>query len=435
MQKRFEKHLHKKFPHLYKDKFIIAVSGGIDSVVLTHLCKNANLNFAIAHCNFQLRGEESNQDEEFVKNLAEKLKVEIFIKKIDTKKDLAENTSIQLKARELRYQWFSELLQQNEFQYLLTAHHLNDDVETFMINLLRGTGLEGLTGIPTQNEKILRPLLKFPLKEIEKFAKQKNIRWREDHTNTSDDYVRNRIRHHIIPKFEEENPNFIDSFLLTKKNLQQAKQLNTNYINRLKTEITHQKGDFIFYDIKKLKELPNLKAVLYLLFKPYNFTAWKDICQLLEAESGKMVLSSSHRLLKDRDFLILGPAKQKAKREFIIEKEHQTIDFPAGKLICESVINVTAFDKRIAYLARNKIKFPLKLRVWKSGDKFQPFGMKGHKKVSKFLKDEKLNLFEKENTWVLLSEGKIIWIIGHQIDNKFKIEKNENKILKIEWRK
>jgi len=434
MQKSFEKHLQKNFSFLYENKFIIAVSGGIDSVVLAYLCKNAKLDFAIAHCNFQLRGKESDKDESFVKELAEKFAVDFFIKKFETKKYVKENQSIQLIARKLRYDWFSELLQK-EYAYLLTAHHLNDDMETFMINLLRGTGIEGLLGIPTQNDKIFRPLLKFSLAEIEKFAKQENISWREDFSNTSDDYLRNRIRHHIIPEFEKENPDFSKSFLLTKKNLQQSKSLNEDYLHKIKQEITFQKGELLYFNLQKLKTYPNLKAVLYLLFKPYNFTAWKDIYQLLNAETGKVIISKTHRLLKDRDFLILGPPKNKIQQEFFIEKENIVLKFPAGKLVCENVINVTAFNNRIAYLAENKIKFPLKLRIWKAGDKFQPFGMKGNKKISKFLKDKKVNLFEKENTWVLLSNDKIVWVIGHQIDEKFKIEKNENKIIKIEWRK
>lgn len=435
MQQEFELHLRANFPYLYKNQFLIAISGGIDSVVLTHLCKMAGLNFALAHCNYQLRGAESDADENFVRKLAEEYNVEVLVKKFNTAALVQEDASIQLLARNQRYQWFTELLTQEKYHYVLTGHHLNDDIETFFINFLRGTGLKGLTGIPPKNENILRPLLKFPKNKIEEFAQQQNLKWQEDDTNLTDDYVRNRIRHHIVPAFETENPNFAKVFSLTQSHLKDAFQLNQDYAKKLKTSIVRQEGGLQYFDLKKLKAQPNLSAVLYLLLNEYHFTAWEDIEGLLEAESGKMVLSKSHRLLKDRNSLILSPFFKNINSEIMIEKDEKIINFPAGKLICESVINVTELNSQIAYLAAEKVTYPLKLRIWKPGDKFQPFGMKGHKKVSDFLKDEKLNLFEKENTWVLLSEKTIVWVVGHRIHEAFRIKKGENKILKIKWLK
>ncbi|HLS29381.1 MAG TPA: tRNA lysidine(34) synthetase TilS [Flavobacteriaceae bacterium] len=435
MQREFELHLQQNFSFLYKEQFLIAISGGIDSVVLTHLCKMAGLKFALAHCNYQLRAEESDADEQFVRKLAEEYNVEVLVKKFNTAELVQKDASIQLLARNQRYQWFAELLSQKKYKYLLTAHHLNDDMETFFINLLRGTGLKGLTGIPPKNKNIIRPLLKFPKKEIEEFAKNRNLKWKEDVTNLSDDYVRNRIRHHIVPVLEKENPDFSKAFSLTQNHLKDAFRLNQDYAEALKANIVHQEGGLRYFDIKKLKAQPNLPAVLYLLLNEYNFTAWEDMIDLLDGESGKIILSKSHRLLKDRDHIILSANTEREKPEILIEKGEKIINFPAGKLICESVINVAELDNQIAYLAAKKLTYPLKLRIWRPGDRFQPFGMKGHKKVSDFLKDEKLNLFEKENTWVLLSENTVVWVVGHRIHEAFRIKESENKILKIKWLK
>lgn len=435
MQQKFELHLQQNHPYLLTEKFLIAISGGIDSVVLAHLCYQADLNFALAHCNFQLRGKESDEDENFIRRLGKELKTEVFVQKFDTARFVKKDASIQLIAREQRYQWFDQLLKKTDYSYILTAHHLDDDIETFFINLLRGSGLKGLTGIPPENKKIIRPLLKFSKQELIKFAQENLIKWREDQTNFSDDYLRNRIRNHIIPVLEEENPNFKNSFSQTQSFLKDAFLLNEDYRKLLKTEISHQENNFIFFDIEKIQSLPNKEAVIYLLFNAYGFTAWRDIENLLNAESGKMVLSKTHRLLKDKNFLVLDKNNSSEKAEITIQKEEKLINFPAGKLICENVINVSEFDNQIAYLAAEKLEYPLKLRIWKPGDRFQPLGMKGHKNLSDFLKDEKLNLFEKENVWVLLSNETIVWVVGHRIHDAFKIKDGINKILKIKWLK
>lgn len=435
MQQEFELNLQENFPYLFKEKFLIAISGGIDSVVLAHLCKMTGLNFALAHCNFQLRADESDADEAFVRRLGKEYSVDVLVKKFNTAELIQGDVSIQLVARNQRYEWFEELLKQEDYNYVLTAHHLNDDMETFFINLLRGTGLKGLTGIPPQNENILRPLLIFPKIKIEKFASNQNLKWKEDLTNLSDDYLRNRVRHHIVPALEAENPNFPAAFSLTQNHLKDALRLNQDYAKKLKELIVHQKGKLHYFNIKKLKAQPNLNAVLYLLLNEFNFTAWQDIIDLLDRDSGKVILSKSHRLLKDREFLILSPQIKSEKSDILIERDEKITNFPAGKLICESVTNVTKLNKQIAYLAAEKLTYPLKLRIWHPGDKFQPFGMEGHKKISDFLKDEKLNLFEKENTWVLLSGGTIVWVVGHRIHEAFRIKEGENKILKIKWLK
>lgn len=433
MQKRFHQHIQKTFPFLMENKFLIAISGGVDSVVLAYLCQRENLDFAFAHCNYQLRGEDSDQDEKFVRNLAKEFGVEVFVKRFETKKLVgSQEKSIQLLARELRYNWFQKLIKETAYTYVLTAHHLNDNVETFFINTIRGTGLEGLTGIPEINQKIIRPLLQFSRQEIQDYAEKNDIDWREDASNSSDDYLRNRIRHHIVPFLEKENPDFLSAFSLTQNHLENSSTLIQDYCHHLKAEISFQKEGKTYFKIDKLKKIPHLNLVIYHLFSPYGFKAFDDILSLLEAQSGKQVFSKNYRLLKDRDELILAKKQNKTEQVITINEDENVIDFPKGKIICEKVVKMDCADNGMGYIAENKIKYPLQLRPWRSGDTFRPLGMKGHKKISDFLKDLKLSLFEKENIWVLLSEEKIVWVVGLRVDEAFKIEKDTKDILKLQ---
>lgn len=430
MLQKFQEHIVADFPFLKNEKILLAISGGIDSVVLAHLCKAENLNFAFAHCNYNLRGKESDADEVFVRSLAEDLNVTIHVESFEIPKN--KTKSIQLDARNLRYAWFEKLCQENSYFFILTAHHLNDSIETFFINTLRGTGLEGLTGIPQINGRVVRPLLNFSRKEILVYAEEQKIKWREDRSNTSDDYLRNRVRHKIMPVLEKENPNFTDSFLLTQNHLQDASNLVDDYISNLWESLMQKKGGAFHLNIPKLKSIPNTKAVLFGLFKDFGFTAWNDIQELLDAQPGKYVFSKHYRLLKDREELILSKRKTKISCTIIINKNDGSIDFPNGKIVLEKVTKVTQKNNQIAYISAEKLIFPLQLRLWKSGDVFKPFGMNGHKKLSDFLKDEKLSLLEKENTWVLTSNGKIIWVVGHRLDDNYKVENNTKNIFKIE---
>lgn len=435
MQSRFEQHLHRNFPFLFQQKFLIALSGGLDSVVLTKLCENLKLSFGLAHCNFQLRGKDSREDEDFVRQLGKKLNTETFIKRFDTRPEAGADASIQLLARKQRYDWFEELLQNENYDYILTAHHLDDDIETFFINFLRGTGLSGLAGIPAQNKKILRPLLNFSRAEIEVYAQENQLLWREDMTNQQDAYLRNRLRHHLIPLLEKENPKFRNSFALTRQNLQSVQDLNHDYKLKLEQELMTEQEGLRYYDCQKLSALPHLQSVLYLLFREYGFTSWRDIEELLSAEKAKQVLAPKYRLVKDRKHLVLGKIENPTKAVFLIEKEQKFLNFTGGKIKCQNVMKVTSFHSRKAYLAAGKLVFPLKLRIWQPGDRFKPLGMGGQRKVGEFLKDLKLNFFEKENTWVLLSENTIVWVVGHQINDDFKIDGDTHKIIKIEWLK
>ena len=304
----FQDHINLKFPFLKKGKkLLVAISGGIDSVVLTHLLHRLNFDFQLAHCNFCLRGKESDQDEQFVIDMAKKLQLKIHTKSFDTQSYAqTNNVSVQMAARQMRYTWFKELLQQEMLDYLITAHNLDDNLETFLINFTRGTGLEGLSGIEEINENIVRPLLGFSREQIEQFANENKITWREDSSNIDTKYTRNKIRHQVIPLLKEINPGLLQSFKRTSKHLQQSKHIITDTISDLKPKIITSDNEGVYkIDIGKMNKFSNPRAYLYELLKDYNFTEWNDVHNLLEGQPGKQIKSSTHRLIKDRDFLLL----------------------------------------------------------------------------------------------------------------------------------
>ncbi|MCD6543493.1 MAG: tRNA lysidine(34) synthetase TilS, partial [Flavobacteriaceae bacterium] len=286
----------------------MANSGGIDSMVLTDLLSKLDYQITLAHCNFHLRGKESNLDEAFVVQTAKSLKIPFHVISFDTKEYAKEkNISIQMAARDLRYEWFEELLQNHDLDFLLTAHHADDNLETFLINFSRGTGLEGLTGIPAINHKTIRTLLPFSRKEIEHYAKENEISWREDQSNKETKYVRNKLRHELIPLLKELNPRFLESFRKTMDHLDGSNQLVKDRIKEVKAEIQIKDRENSKFKIHDLKLLNNPKAYLYELLKEYGFSEWNDVLSLLNAQTGKQVISKTHRLLKDREYLILSP--------------------------------------------------------------------------------------------------------------------------------
>jgi len=435
MEKAFKNLIKSEFPYLCNTKLLLAISGGIDSVVLAHLCKKAKLKFSMAHCNFNLRGDESDADENFVVDLADALEVEVFTESFDTK-SYAEDAgiSIQMAARELRYNWFEDLSSALNYDYILVGHHANDDLETFLINLIRGTGLEGLTGIKPENNKIIRPLLNFSRREIGDYASQNSIKWTEDSSNISSKYLRNKIRHQIIPVMQEINPHLLESFAKTQIHLNESMDLIEDYIDLLYPEIVSKTNYGLQFKIDILKKTPNPKAVLYQLLKPYGFTEWDDVHHLLEAQPGKMVFSETHRLIKDREFLILTEKPELMENEVYSILEGEEFEMlPMGTFSFNDVEKISETPLNCIYVAREYLKYPLTLRKWEVGDIFYPFGMKGKKKLSDFFKDEKLSLPEKENIWLLCSEGKIVWVVNHRADARFAITDPSQKIIKITY--
>ncbi len=435
MLQKLNSHIDKNFSFLKERKLLIAISGGIDSVVLTHLLHQLKYNISLAHCNFQLRGQESDLDEVFIKNLSKELSIKAFTVQFKTEQYAKEHKlSTQLAARKLRYDWFYELGEKHNFDYILTAHHADDNLETFLINLTRGTGLDGLTGIPTVNNKIVRPLLTFSQEEIKNYAINNTISWREDASNAQTKYLRNKIRHEIIPSLKELNPSLLESFNKTSNFLKQSQQIVSDKTEEVFKEITNIEGDLIKINISKLVQLSNPKAYLYQLLKDYKFTEWNDVYHLIYAQSGKKVVTNSYTLLKDRDFLLLLRTDKKApvmQESIIIHKENTRITNPIN-LLFENVHQQKNISSNSIYVDKNLLNYPLYLRRWKNGDYFYPSGMIGKKKISKYFKDEKLSVFDKKNIWLLCTnDDKIIWIVGKRQDKRFLPTNKTTKLLKM----
>ncbi len=435
MQQKFQNHIAEYFPFLNGKKLLLATSGGIDSMVMVELFRKMPFEIAMAHCNFQLRGIESFEDQKFIQDYAETNEIPLFLTHFDTEAFANEyKLSIQLAARELRYHWFQEIIDSEKFDYILTAHHADDNAETFFINLTRGTGIEGLTGIPSQNGNIIRPLLIFSREEIENFAKENNVNWREDSSNASDKYLRNKIRHHLVPILKELNPDFLSSFQKTQTYLQESQTMVEDASIMVYQQVAKEIGEDTHFDLKKLKQLSNYKSYLYQWLRDFGFTAWEDIYDLVDGQTGKQVYSKDFRLLKNRETLILISKKELlAFDEFYIDKNQNKVNFPLNLSFCK-VADISVVSNTTIFVDEDKLDYPLVLRKPIKGDFLHPFGMNGKtKKLSKLFKDEKKSLIEKENTWVLCSDNKIVWVIGVRQDERFKIETTTKNIVKIEF--
>ncbi len=435
MQQKLIRHLQENFSFLQNKKLLLAVSGGLDSMVLLQLFKQLHFEIGVAHCNFKLRDKESDADALFIETHAKNLKIPFFTKTFDTKNFATlHKISIQIAARKLRYDWFYQLLETHKFDYILTAHHADDAIETFLINLTRGTGLEGFTGIPEQNNKIIRPLLTFSRAEIEDFAKRNNLKWREDSSNVSDKYIRNKIRLDVIPVLKSINPNFVASFQKTQQYLQQSHSLVQDSVQDFYKKVATHQHDGIYFDVNELQKKPNYKAYLYQWLKEYGFEAWDDIYKLITAQTGKQIFAANYSLLKNRTSLILTPLKTKENQTFFeIDSFNQNVNFPIKLSFCK-VNDVLNASNTTIFVDEEKLNLPLVLRRWEEGDFFQPIGMNGQsKKISKFFKDIKLSLLEKENVWLLCHNNQIIWIVGFRQDERFKVNKNTKKILQIQF--
>ena len=434
MFEQFTEHIKTHFPFLLNSKNLLAISGGIDSVVLTHLLKQLNLDFSLAHCNFNLRGKESDLDEAFVLELAEELETEVFVESFDTNLFAKQNKlSHQMAARKLRYNWFNELAEQLGFDFILTAHHADDDLETFLINLSRGTGLDGLTGIPSKNGKIIRPLLPYQRAEIEAYANSNNLKYREDSSNLSAKYLRNKLRLEVIPNLKQCNPNFLQNFIKTQEFLRGSASIISDRIDDLSGKL-FQNGpeNSKLLSIKQINELSNPKVYLFQFLKDYGFTEWNDVAELLSAQSGKQIFSKTHRLLKDRDFLILTEnISEEEINPFFISESDSVVNTSLGKLTIEPTEQFNVSDDSEIYVDKDLLNFPLTVRKWEKGDYFYPFGLKGKKKLSKFFKDEKLSLIDKESTLLLCSGNDVVWVVGRRLDDRFKVTSSTQNILKM----
>ena len=413
MISEFQKHISANFPDIQDKKILLAISGGIDSMVLAVLLKEIGIKLHLAHCNFQLRGNESDEDELFVRKFAEKQNISLEVIRFQTKKYAKQHKlNSQLAARELRYDWFQQVLVEKQCDFIATAHHADDMLETFLINLSRGAGLQGLLSIPMRNQNIIRPLLPFSREQISIFALQNNIEWREDSSNSTDHYTRNKIRHHISPILKEIHPSFLKNFLKTQENLSQTQNFLIQQINNIAKECFSTQPNTIFL-IDKLKDNPNRKYILFELFKKYNFNNADELDKFVFAPSGKQIFSETHRIIQHHGkWEITERNSDKENLIFHIEKK----------------------DNKIIYLDNDLLSYPLQLRKRKEGDYFYPFGMKYQKKLlSKFFKDEKYSLLDKENQWILTDQkDNIIWVVEKRADERYKINEKTKNILKIE---
>lgn len=425
---------------LSKDKLLLAVSGGLDSIVLAALCRQSGFDCTMAHCNFNLRGEESLRDENFVRDFAKKSETPLLVKQFDTNAyALQHKVSVQVAARELRYQWFEELLSSGDLQlsYLLTAHHVDDNIETMLMNFFKGTGIAGMHGILPKQGKIVRPLLFAKKQELSAFAQQNDLAWVEDSSNESDKYTRNFFRHRLIPLIQSVFPavehNLADNIV----RFREVETLYKQAIASHKTKLLEHKGEEVYIPVLKLKKTEPLSTVVYEIIKDFGFTAAQipDVVSLLGSESGKYVQSSSHRVIKNRAWLIIAPNNTTQQTLTLIEGPGLW-DFSPGKLKVEVITGVKPTELNspsVALFNTEDIQFPLLLRKWKQGDYFYPLGMKGKKKkIARFLIDQKLSAIDKENTWVLEMNKKIIWVVGRRIDERFKVKENSQQLLRID---
>ncbi|SDE63395.1 tRNA(Ile)-lysidine synthase [Pricia antarctica] len=431
MLQAFKIHIETKFPELLKTRFLLACSGGIDSMVLTDLCAKCGMDFALVHCNFQLRGADSDADEKFVGDAANTLNLKYYVTHFDTINYTKKHkVSMQMAARELRYAWFAEIMRQSGIKLLVTAHHADDNLETFLINLSRGTGIKGLTGIPEKTDSIARPLLPFSREQIAEYAHDEKIEWREDSSNLDIKYLRNNIRHRILPLLKALNPKFSANFRDSQNYLSQTATIADNHIGRVRAAIFEKKGKVIKIPIAELTGLGPLQGYLYGLFNSYGFTEWDDVENLLTAMTGKELRSKTHRLVKNRNFLLLTKIKSRDSRTYQIQEGQTEIEKPV-KISITEVAGIEETGPHILYVAKNALKYPLTLRKREKGDYFCPFGMEGTKKLSKFFKDEKIDLIAKENQWLLCSEKAIVWVVGKRADERFKVLENTEEIVRF----
>ena len=428
MKNKFLSNIKNKNLFLEEDKLIIAISGGADSVALALLLNECNFSVIFAHCNFNLRGEESNLDESFIKKFADKLKIECFIKSFETEKFAKENKiSIQMAARELRYSWLEKIRIKTNSKYIAVAHHKDDDIETFFINLIRGSGIRGFLGMKEKRNNIIRPLLNFERHEIESYLESKNQEFRIDSSNTDTKYLRNKIRKYLVPFIKDINPSFSKTFSNELEYINDVfKVFNDAKISEMKHIILSNDKDIIL-DKKRLMILDNKKILLREFLFPFGFSQIESILNSCNDISGKMFYSKSHKLLVDREKIIISKIKNTKEIYLEISESLFEINFPLNlKFNISRELDYVTSEKKVSF-DFDKIKFPIHIRQWNQGDYFYPIGMKGKKKLSDFFIDEKFSRFKKDKCFIMCSDEKVMWIIGHRMDDRFKITNKTKK--------
>jgi len=415
------------------ESLLVAVSGGLDSVVLCELCYRAGYDFTIAHANFQLRGEESERDERFVRSLGEKYGRTVLVQHFDTAQYAEDNKcSIQVAARELRYNWFDTA----HAGVILTAHHQDDNIETLLMNFFKGTGIAGLRAIRPRQGKIARPLLFATRDLLHQWALQEQLTWVEDSSNASDKYTRNFFRHQVLPLIERVYPGVRQNL---GDNISRFREIETLYqaaIAGHKKKLLVQKGEEVHIPVLKLQKSEPLHTLIYEIIHPLGFSPQQvpEVAALLDSASGKYIASGTHRILKDRNWLIISPLAQTPADNVLVERPEAVVSYAGGELrfqLLEGTDKASA-DATEAWLDASAIRWPLLLRKWRPGDYFYPLGMRKKKKLARFLIDAKLSLARKEKVWVLEMDKKIVWVVGMRIDDRFKLTNSTRQVLRIQ---
>ena len=437
MLKQFELNTSKNTLFSKTDKLLVAFSGGVDSVVLAHLLHKTGYTIELAHCNFQLRGNEANDDTAFCESYAKSINVPFHVIYVDTKTYALEHKlSIQMAARELRYDWFKTLKAEHHFDYILTAHHANDNVETLLVNLIRGTGIKGLQGIPEKQNDLVRPLLFATKEEIRAYAVKNKLVFREDSSNQEVKYKRNFIRHHIIPQLKTLNPSLEATIHTSVQFFKQSSDIVSEFAHLKFNQICKQEIDLLKMDISLLKKEPQKETLLFEWLYPKGFKT-NQIEQLSEVlmsdkNIGKLFSSATHQLVVDRHYIYVKPtALEQSVLSYAINFISDTAHLPIKLTISETIDEKYSIDTNTISMSSSSLLFPLTLRQWKQGDKFKPFGMKGFKKLSDFFKDLKLSRFEKDQVWILENPEHIIWVVGYRLDDRCRINEGEHQAIEI----
>ena len=437
MQQKVQSYIERQQLLTPKATVIVGVSGGTDSVVLLHILHALGYECVVAHCNFHLRMEESNRDEAFVRALSKTMKLPFYNIDFDTVSYADKHgISIEMAARDLRYEWFHDLLKKLEAQAIAVAHHADDSIETMLMNLVRGTGLRGLSGIRPRNKKVIRPLLCCNRQELENYLIRFDLEHVEDSTNASVDYQRNKFRNEVLPLLEEINPSLRQTLYESQKRFEGTTAIYAQAIDTIREKIAETADGLRKLNIDIIKQQVHIPTVMYEILHPYGFSGAtiEQVTENLDAESGKTFYSDTHRLIKDRKYLIISPKDDDKVDEYYITQPDAVIDQPfvlqLKTLKLTPDFSISRSAKRV-HIDASKLAFPLQLRRWREGDVFYPFGMKQRKKVSDFFIDNKLSLLEKEQSWLLVSGNDIVWIVGQRLDDRFRITAETTEVVEL----
>ena len=438
LQSRFQGHVNSNGLWKERDLLLLACSGGVDSVVLATLLHRMHQHVEILHCNFNLRGEESKRDEDFVRSLAQSMGLSCHVQSFDTKAAvLSMGKGVQEVARMLRYEWFDTVIEARQkphkHVYLLTAHHADDQAETIAMNFFRGTGMAGMHGMQMKTGHLIRPLLFAKRAEILDFAESNHIAWVDDSSNMEDNYTRNHFRHRVIPQVEKIFPAVTQNLLDNAKRFSEMEIIYNKQIDKIKSGLMMKQGQSLAIPVNKLISMSPLDTIMFEVFRDFGFSAHQvpEIKKLFDAISGKSVSSATHRVLRNRNWLLIDPIEEKTHEIIVIEEGVESVSFNNTLLQITKHVGYRSPDENTnhAWIDLDAVTFPLLLRPWKPGDYFYPLGMKKKKKIARFLTDLKLSLAEKEKQWVVESDKKIIWVIGRRIDDRVKMTTNSSKIM------